>query len=485
MKFKCFENPDNISYDVVITTVPYTETGLPLMAPAVLKPIVEKAGFSCLAADANNEVVNYINDHTLSADFMTFMYDEYLAPEITDDLYAIFYNMATQLMSFKPKFVGISLISYVNQISAKWLTWFVKKIDPTVVVLIGGPGCLPTFTGPSEFVDTLKDVGFVDYHIRGDAEHSLYEFLKGRRNYYGINSLEWREFTLEEMRKFPMPDYSQYNMDLYRIPALPIIGSRGCVRRCKFCDYIANWPSFTWRTADDIVDEMISQYKKYGIRNFKFQDSLTNGNQKEFEQFITQIAEWNNANPKEKFTWSGYYIFREHNSASEKTWQLIKESGGYNLIVGIENINQRIRYALGKKFSNEAIDIHLAYAKKYSIRLSLLNIVGWIDETDDEIEFIKNWLRTHTEYKKDITLQWGGTLGIFPNTWLEKNWENLGLVRTTHHPQGWENPAVGSTPEKRARWTRELVDLSKELGYIVGDQLNNHFLLEKMMNNEV
>ena len=39
MKFKCFENSDNITYDIVITTVPYTESGLPLMAPAVLKPI--------------------------------------------------------------------------------------------------------------------------------------------------------------------------------------------------------------------------------------------------------------------------------------------------------------------------------------------------------------------------------------------------------------------------------------------------------------
>ena len=485
MKFKCFENSDNITYDIVITTVPYTESGLPLMAPAVLKPIAEKAGFSCLAADANNEIVRYINTHARSEAFMTFIYDEFLAPEIEDDLYDVFSSMATQLMSFKPKFVGISLISYVNQISAKWLAWFVKKIDPTVTVLIGGPGCLPTFTGPSEFVDTLIDAGLVDYHIRGDAEHSLYEFLKGRREYSGINSLEWREFTLEEMRKFPMPDYSQYNMDLYRVPALPIIGSRGCVRQCKFCDYIANWPSFTWRTGDDIFEEMVEQYKLYGIRFFKFQDSLTNGNQKEFLQLITKLAEWNTKNPDESFTWTGYYIFREHNAATERTWELVKASGGHKLIVGIENLNQRIRYALGKKFSNEAIDVHLEYGKKHGLHFTLLQIVGWIDETDEEFEFIKDWLRTHTQYKDNIRLCWGGTLGIFPNTWLERNWEQIGLVRTSDHPQGWENPAVDSTPEKRARWAKELNDLSRELGYDPADQLNNHFLLEKMINNEI
>ena len=112
-------------------------------------------------------------------------------------------------------------------------------------------------------------------------------------------------------------------------------------------------------------------------------------------------------------------------------------------------------------------------------------IVGWVDETDEEFEFIKNWLRTHTEYKTNIRLCWGGTLGIFPNTWLERNWEQIGLVRTSDHPQGWENPAVDSTPEKRARWAKELNDLSRELGYDPADQLNNHFLLEKMINNEI
>lgn len=485
MQLKSLANPNNKSYDVVIATVPYTESGLPLMAPAVLKPIVEMAGFTCLCADVNNEIVNHVNAHEHHQDFLTFFYDELTPDSIMDELYTIIHDMATQILSFSPKFVGISLMTYVNQNFARWLCWCLRKLDPDITILLGGPGCLPTFTGPSEFVDTLMANGYVDYHVRGDAEHSLYEFLKGKRNYIGINDLTWREFTLEEMRKFPMPDYTQYDIDSYAVKALPIIGSRGCVRKCKFCDYIANWPSFTWRTADDIFDEMVKQHEKYGLRHFKFQDSLTNGNQKEFEQLIGLLTDYNTRFPDKSFQWSGYYIFREHNSKTERHWELVAGSGADKLLVGIENVNQRIRYDIGKKFSNEAIDVQLGFAQKHRIMLSLLMIVGWYDETQEEIDFGKEWLRTHTHFADTMYFQWGGTLGIFPNTWLEKNWKELGLIKTSDHPQGWVNPAVDSTPEKRAVWAKELNDLSRDLGYKVGDQLNNHFLLEKMMANEV
>jgi len=485
LQFECLKNPNNESKDVVIVTVPYTDTSFPLMAPACLKPVVERAGFSCLATDLNAEIYNYIKKHKDSMDFMPFFFDETLYNEnIKQELFDIFESSARQILSWKPKFVGLSLISYVNQSSAKWLCWFLKRLDPSITILIGGPGCLPRFTGPSEWAEHIISLGLVDYHIRGDGEHSLYEFLKGKKDYIGINSLEWREFTLEEMRKLPTPDYTQYKFDKYSYPALGLTGSRGCVRKCKFCDYIANWPTFTWRTADDIFAEMVTQYEKHGVRVFKFQDSLTNGNQREFRHLTKLLTDWNTANPEKSFKWSGFYIFREHGSDIDELWRLVAGSGADALAVGIENLNERIRYDMGKKFSNEAIDAHLHYAKKYGVTIQMLNIVGWIDETEEEIDFIKDWLRTHTEYKDIMYLVWGGTLGIFPNTWLSRNWENLGLTKIGDQPPDWVNEKVGSTPDRRARWVLEIEELSEELGYNVIKNLDNHFILESLMKGD-
>lgn len=485
MKFNCLANPDNETRDVVIVTVPWTDSSIPLMAPAQLKPIVESAGMTCLATDINAEVFAWTKHHRYRDDLLHFFFDEKINQNVSHELFNMFKNMAEQIVSWRPKIVGLSLFSYVSQYSAKWLSWFLKKIDPSVVVIIGGAGCLPTFTGPSEFANQLISAGWIDYHIRGDGEHSLYEFLKGKKDYIGINTLTWQELTMEEMRRVPMPDYSQYVLSSYEKKVLPITGSRGCVRKCTFCDYIANWKKFNWREADDIFQEMLRQYEIWGIRYFKFQDSLTNGNMKEFVKLTELLSDYNQNNPEESFKWSGYYIFRNHNANTEREWQLVADSGAENLAVGIENLNQHIRYDLGKKFTNEAIDVHIEYAQKHGILLQMLNIVGYVNETEKDIDFIKNWLRSHTKYIDTLYFQWGGTLGIFPNTWLERNWNELGLKRINNTPQGWINPATGSTPSLRAQWAKEIMQLSMDLGYRTSNNLDNHYLLELLIHDDI
>jgi radical SAM superfamily enzyme YgiQ (UPF0313 family) len=480
--WQCLHNPNNESKDMVIVTVPWTDSSLPLMAPAALKPIVEKAGLSCLAVDLNVEIYQFTRTHAYKDQLIRFFFDEAIDHQTGPILEQLFETTARQIMSWQPKFVGLSLLSYVCQHAAKWLAYYLKKFDPEVTIIVGGAGCLSTFTGPSEYVDTMLDLKLFDYHVRGDGEHSLFELLKGNHDYHGINSLEWKELDQEELRSLPMPDYSHYHFDLYDKKVLPLIGSRGCVRRCTFCDYIANWKKFQWRTAEDIFDEMLRQSRRYKIYNFKFQDSLTNGNQKEFGRLIELIADHNHNNPTCGFTWSGYYIFREHTAKSEREWSVLSQSGASNLAVGIENVNEHIRYAIGKKFSNLAIDYHFEQAKKYSITLLILNIVGYVNETTADIEYAKQWLIDHVSYKDILYLQWGGTLGIFPNTYLDSNKQSLGIQMIGTQPSLWINPTTGSTPAVRAAWVKELNELSRKLGYRVADNLDNHYLLETLIN---
>lgn len=484
MKLDCLENYKNEQKDVVIVTVPWTESDIPLMAPGSLKPIVEKAGLSCLATDLNAEVYKLSSGYEHNDKLLNFFFSNKVDSETADWLFDLFTSVAKSIVSWKPKVVGLSLLTYTCQSSATWICYFIKKLDPSIKIVVGGAGCLENFTGHSAFVDSLIDRQLVDYHIRGDGEHSFYEFLIGNTEFYGINSLHWRELSKEELEKIPFPDYSDYKFDIYNKKALPIIGSRGCVRRCTFCDYIANWKRFQWRQADDIFNEMLYQYEKYKVRYFKFQDSLTNGNMKEFFKLIEHIAEHNEKNPSKSFRWSGYYIFRDWKSNSEREWELLKKSGAEYLAVGIENLNEHIRYAIGKKFTNESIDLHLQEAKKHNIHLQLLNIVGYVTETQKDIDFIKNWLLTHVEYKDILFIQWGGTLGIFPNTFLEKNYKNLGVEKIGPQPQQWINRSIGSTPSVRATWAKELAEYSENLGYDTASYIANHYVLESLINDK-
>lgn len=483
MLINCLDNKTNLTKDVVIITAPLTDTSIPLMAPAALKPVVESTGLTCLAVDLNAEIFKAVKEHPFKDDLVRFFFENYTNNQTEEWLEDLFYSVAQQIISYKPKVVCISVFSYVCQIATKWLAYYIKKLSLDIQIYIGGAGCLNTFTGPSEFVNELLESELIDYHVRGDGEHSLYELLKGNNSFPGINSLTWKEMTNEELAKVPMPDYTDYDFSVYEKKALPLLGSRGCVRRCTFCDYIANWKKFQWRTADDIFTEMVQQHEQYGIASFKFQDSLTNGNQKEFRRLCELLADYNHDN-KTKFKWSGYYIFREWSSSSRKDWELIYKSGAENLMVGIENLNQDIRFAIGKKFSNQSIDLHLEQAYIYGIQLQLLNIVGYINETQEHIEYIKHWLDTHVKYKDILYLQWGGTLGIFPNTHLEQNKDQLGIIMIGTQPQSWINPKVNSTPEIRANWAKELNEYSRQLGYTVADNIDNHYLLETLINDQ-
>jgi hypothetical protein len=481
MQINCLSNQLNVEKDVVIITAPLTDTAIPLMAPAALKPVVESIGLSCLAVDLNAEIYKLVKEHPLQDELVRFFFENYTTEETEEWLQDLFYSTAQQLLSYKPRVVCISVFSYVCQIATKWLAYYIKKLAPTTLIYVGGAGCLNTFTGPSEYIDELLATGLVDYHVRGDGEHSLYELLIGNNKFPGINSLTWQEMSNDELAKIPMPDYTDYDFTVYEKKVLPLLGSRGCVRQCTFCDYIANWKKFQWRTADDIFNEMLTQYQQYGLTNFKFQDSLTNGNQKEFRRLCDLLAEHNNTSSV-KFKWSGYYIFREWSNTSLRDWELIHQSGAENLMVGIENLNQEIRFAIGKKFSNEAIDLHLEQAYNYGINLQFLNIVGYVNETQEHIEYIKQWLKDHVKYKDMLYLQWGGTLGIFPNTYLEQNREQLGVIMIGTQPQSWTNPIVNSTPELRAGWAKELNEYSRQLGYTVADNIDNHYLLETLIN---
>jgi len=482
MEWKTLENPDNLHYDVVICTVPWTSTEIPLMAPAVLKTTAERAGKSCLAADLNIEVLNYGNQHPDKNKFVSFFFEEKLDDSVEHEVYEIFYSVAKQIASFSPNWVGLSVFSYLCQPATKWLAYFVRKLLPEAKIVIGGPGCMPTFTGNSVFIDRLREMNLVDYHIRGDGEISFYELLTGNDKYPGINDLTWKELSSEQLETLPIPDFSDYKFDLYQNKTVPVIGSRGCVRQCTFCDYITNWKQFRWRNAENVFDEIITQANKYNVTNVKFQDSLINGNQKQFNRLVALLADYNEKNPDRKISWSSFFIFREHNDRSEQEWELIAKSGARMLAVGIENFNQHIRYDLGKKFSDEAIIYHLEQALKHKIKISILHITGYINETQKDIDYIKQWLRDNVRFREVIEFYWGNGLGIFDNTYLGNNKDALGITMIGPSPHDWVSKHTDSTPEVRLKWSLEFMELSRQLGYANSDpEEDMHFLLERFL----
>lgn len=475
--------------DIVFCTVPYTETTLPLMAPAVLKSIAVKANKKSVTVDLNLELIKYLKSASNRYELLEFFHSGETPPSVQDEIYNIHLNFVNLICSYNPSIVGLSVFTYNCQASAKLLCFILKKVRPDIKIIVGGAGIGNNLLDKSKFGESLVRQNLIDFYIKGDGENSLYEYLTTQSdNLSGVNSDSWVNLTNEDLAQLPTPDYSDYNFREYDMldtdghRVVPILGSRGCVRNCSFCDIHNHWHKFTWRAGDHVFEEMLELNKKYNTTHFMFQDSLINGNQKEYKKMCLLLQEYNKDKPpEEKFKWGGFFILRPRDQFKEEDWRLTAEAGAHYLAIGIESLNDQARFHLGKKFTNEDIEFSLSMIKKYNVQVIFLFFTGYITDTEEDIAFTLEWLRSHVEYQNVMSLNLGTPLGILAGTPLHNNFDQLGLKWMGDAPEDWYNPANNNHPLTRAQWNQRIIQSAKDLNYRIVGGADNRYILERML----
>lgn len=465
---------------VVIATVPWTDTDSLLMAPGVLKSSLTANNIKSVAIDLNQEVRHRVLASPYRDQLIHFMLTSEVKSEATKAIHDLFLWMANRITEYKSNWVALSLLTYLSQHSCRWLCFLIKQKNPDVKIVIGGAGCFSSLKGIDTFSSQLKRTGLIDYFINGDGEQSLVELVKNNATYPGINSMVWKE--IENLDQLPFPDYSDYNFNLYTNNSIGILGSRGCVRECTFCDIHEHWSKFRWRSANSIFAEIMHQYNNYGTRVFKFNDSLINGNQKEYRKLIKLLANFNQtADADKKIQWASFFIFRPAGQMSEEDWKLTKDSGAILLMVGVESFVDHIRDHLKKKFTNADLEYNLQLAQKYKVPVSLLVIVGYVTETANDHRAQLEWVRQNKHYANNpiVSVRIGSTLGILPGTWLHKHYKELGIVLNSDEVyQDWTREDIDSTPVIRMQRHDELNNELKINGFRSSYAQDNHMLIE-------
>ena len=414
--------------DILFCSAPGTFSDRPTLAPGILKSCVESAGYSAQAIDLNIEIYNLIRQHPRRELIEDFFKQQHLHPDITDDIGNLLEYCTDRIVSLNPPVLGLSLLTQDSQFFTVWLCFHLKTVRPDIKIVIGGSG-IKAFVAETtiSFAELLRKIGYIDDYINGDGEYSVVEYLKGNLSYPGINSGTWQ--PIQDLNVLPYPNFANYDFAQYADIGIPICDSRGCVRSCEFCDIIEHWKRYQYRTAENIFAEMLHQIDRHGITRFFFYNSLTNGNMKEFLRLLDLICEYNSSNPTAEISWDGYFIVRNKRQHPEEFWQKIKKTNGH-LQLGIESVVEQVRVALGKNFTNDDIDYHLEMAKKYSVPLMLLMIVGYPTETHADFEFTKQWFQDRAKYAgtpiESVVLSLSA---ILPNTQLERKQQEYGIVR--------------------------------------------------------
>lgn len=343
-------------------------------------------------------------------------------------------------------------------------------------IAIGGTGIrarLPHYE--LEFCRELLSKKQIDFYLFGEGEVVFRKLLQKQTTYPGINNFD--AVQIDDLDQFPFPSYNKINPRDYKYltnPELIVTGSRGCVRKCTYCDVARYWPKYRYRGGKNIADEIYHYYKTVGVRHFEFSDSLINGSLKQFKEMNQALIEYQKADPDFWISYKGQYICRDKTQMKEVDYANMKQAGCDYIYVGVESFSDQVRHDMDKKFNNEDLDYHLEMCGRYGIANSFLMLVGYPTETLEDHQKNLDALVKYQKYALSGIIEmiaFGYTAGVLEDTPLFHMQDELALVPEVEDPMGvlgpnWvslSNPTL-TLKERVRRWV-ELTELGFSLGY--------------------
>lgn len=466
----------------LLISLPMIDNVAPPGALGILGGICQKNNWEYDIVDFSNILRKNLsnNDYLAVENWLSFI-NSSLSSDIKDQIIDHWYNSVIK-QSENYDLICISVFSYWSLLIARLVLDYQKthKNVNDYKIVVGGNGIQSKFPDSGYLFDNWAlSNNVVDYVIYGEAETPFENLLNNLPQSDGINNKNIVQ--AENLDLFPYPEYKKFNLNDYIGNKLYITGSRGCVRRCTFCDIQNIWPKFRYRSAKNIINEIKKHYYETGITKYDFTDSLINGSSSNFYQFNCLLAEEKQKNKYlNDITYIGQAIVRPQNQMPESHYEAMHHAGCEQLTIGIESFSESVRNHMRKKFSNQDIEYHARMSSYWNIKNIWLMIVGYPTETlEDHNENLKG-LEEFQKYAKQGVIEmirWGTSMHLIEDTpitdpdFVKKlelknniNYENLTSRDNWHY--NWislKNPSLDL--RERLRRRMEIHFKSIELGY--------------------
>lgn len=479
--------------DILFAIIPKLEPFAPTTGPALLKSHCEEAGLTATVRDYNIDLYNWLKQkrlheqyyHDDDSGFTTWFNRNFEYPEEWDELYEVIkpkmLDWIQEIKHINPTWVGLSMLSSASVCVGRKMCELLREHAPQIKIVIGGAAV-------RKENQMWIDEGWVDYFIFGDGEFSIVELLKGNTQAPGVNSRYPHQ--VEDLNTILMPNYSDITWTHYEFEEqyapIYVTGSRGCVKRCTFCDVPLLWPKYKWRSADHLFREVELLYHEHGRRMFRFTDSLINGSMSQFRIFLAMIRDFNRGKYDiDQIRWWSQWIVRPKGQMLEEDFALMKQSNVNELDIGLESFSESVRWHMGKKFTDDDLWWNLEMMHKYDIHYTLLMITGYPTETLEDhqhtLESIRRMSdlgyltpagnRTSTAY-----LSFGNTMLIQPDYKIHKM---LKLDPDYVEAMGEDDWSYrDNTLDERLRRHREIHKLVQELSGLKSSWLQDKHVRE-------
>jgi len=417
--------------DMLLVIPPPFFTKMPSIGVAYLATYLKHKGFKVSVFDMSLRIYNNAPAPTKRFWAMDCTND-FFVKEISDKLLHNFKqeidDFVDAFLSTNTKIIGFS-VNLISIFLSNEIARLIKARDPSRFIIFGGPATF--FKHPRELIDP----GFVDLFVIGEGEAVtpliLQRALKNKHIKNGAGILLGRDFRrvngipavpLSDIRQIPFPTFSEFELAEYNqgndYKPLPLLTSRGCIRKCSYCIDHIMWPKFRFRDPEYIFKEIEYHMLNNNTKAFEFNDLTCNGNLKQLSAICDLIIA-----SGYKFDWVSYAIVRREMDSD--LLLRMKKAGCHTLIFGIESASERILKLMGKNFTAKDAAELIRRAHEAGICTNMNIIVGFPGETEEDFNLTAEFIESNRANIDEITNVSGCTL--FPDAELGRKKEKFGI----------------------------------------------------------
>ena len=406
---------ENITRNTSIAFVllPEWATKFPPYNVARLAAVSKGAGYKTYAYDLNAKAFSdHQNWEGLDFDPWSGTRDwKWNAPYYMTDLHhyiePFLLKYVEKLLEDKVTCVGFTLY-YCNAEPTKWMAKELKRRNPDIKIIVGGPECHNGYWKPEPEYD---------YTVTGEGEKLLLEVLEHIES--GAIAEKQMHLRQEEgerldLDSLPPPDYSFFDQSDYMIPnGINFELSRGCTAKCVFCTETHFW-KYRGRVSKGVVDEIVELYHTRGVDVVWFLDSLVNGNLKELRAFAKGIIA-----SGIKISWTGYARCDERMDLAYL--QDLADSGCIALSFGIESGAANVLKDMDKGTTVEEIEQNLNDCKLVGIEAFSTWVTGFPTETTQDFYETMTMLWRNRNSSLTYIPSGGGGFNVSPESITGQN----------------------------------------------------------------
>lgn len=257
------------------------------------------------------------------------------------------------LLSKEYNAIGFSIFKS-NESNSLKLAHAVKKVNSKIKIFFGGPQCFSW-----QHTMTPKKALIADIVFTGDI-------------------FSFKDLDLS-------PDFSGFNLEKYeRKRALPILSSRGCFNECAFCSERLLTPDYCVRKPENTLNEIRYNKNQFNTKWFTFHDSLINGRLDRLERLCDLIS-------GENIVWDAQAIIRK--DMTKKLLIKMKQSGCFNLFIGLESGSERTLKLMKKNFTIDEAEHFFKMCNDIGLHFEISLIAGFPGEREEDFKETLNFIK--------------------------------------------------------------------------------------------